>query len=93
MGWELRPPEHPDVTVRFTDYGDIFNIVTLNPYSSSPNGLAQFAAILLKFPEVMKKFTMQGDFGETSLTWYSCGENKPSQGKILDAILLMKGIV
>jgi hypothetical protein len=57
MGWEIRPSHiHPDLADEIVDYGELFEIATLAPYVVTPNGLAQFAAILLKFPEVMDNF-------------------------------------
>ena len=55
------------------------DVVQYTPYESDEEGLAQFAAILLKFPEVM----------EFSTEWTY---NKPTQANILDEILRMNGV-
>jgi len=64
----------------------------LMPYSRKVSGRAQFADILLKFPEVMCNFVEVitcGDeqlCGEIELSW------KPTQQNILDEILRMNGV-
>jgi len=63
----------------------------LVPYELSRNGLAQFAAILLKFPEVMhayvSKYQAHGNPSDI-LRW----KRKPTQANILDEILRMNGV-
>jgi len=67
------------------------NIVRAEPYLGTKKGLAQFAAILLKFPEVMMEWSYIHTDG---IGWIdgadkSCG--KPTQANILDEILRMEG--
>jgi len=52
----------------------------LEPYEKSEEGLAQFAAILLKFPEA---------FNKASGFWHKL---EPTQEAILDEILRMNGV-
>ena len=92
MGWKL-------VTI----FGDAdWNIVrepallnndefpVLEPYVYGADGLAQFAAILLKFPDVMTFVSYEAD---TTLKMYNGLELKePTQSNILDEILRMNGV-
>lgn len=57
----------------------------LNPYEQDVYGLAQFAAILLKFPWVMYQFVQQNDSS-------GIGIKEPTQANILDEILAMNGL-
>jgi len=64
--------------------------VQYKPYSDDEEGYAQFAAILLKFPEVMAcQFRLvslsSGSYFSRDVTV------KPTQANILDEILRMKG--
>lgn len=76
MGWEVYA------------VGKIYTIAItekLNPYDSKSNeGLSQFAAILLKFPEVMR---YPEYFTDDERNWI-----KPTQSQILDTILEMNGV-
>jgi len=83
MGWEIvDSDEAGHYTVLYP-----FDSDALNPYSSQPFGLAQFAAILLKFPEVMAK--TEGVWEMTESYWET---HKPTQANILDEILAMNGV-
>ena len=60
------------------------------PYSDSDEGRAQFAAILLKFPEVMARFVevdVSSDGSDFVRLRY-----KPTQACILDAVLVINGV-
>ena len=57
----------------------------LNPYNATDVGLAQFAAILLKFPEVFPE-RLESYVGFEG--WFK----KPTQANILDEILAMSGV-
>ena len=59
-------------------------------YDSDNDGLAQFAAILLKFPEVFEDCIGGGFILETSHE--GAGYLQPTQANILDEILRMNGI-
>lgn len=54
----------------------------IRPYEDCEHGLAQFAAILLKFPEVMNSFSYEE--GRPDMP--------PTQANILDEVLRMKGV-
>ena len=57
------------------------------PYSDTQQGLAQFAAIMLRFPEVLARFKLM-DSGE----WMGgLIGGEPTQSNILDEILRMNG--
>jgi len=58
--------------------------VKYKPYASDEEGLAQFAAILLKFPEVMPYFVNNDGTVSTKLEY-----GEPTQVNILDEILRM----
>jgi len=64
---------------------------TLCPYVKSQQGYAQFAAILLKFPEVITMFVQVEGCGHEQC----CGDvglyTRPTQTNLLNAILHMKG--
>jgi len=91
MGWR-KYPHSPDMkrgvsySVRGIDGMPSASIVDLEPYAATPIGRVQFAAILLKFPEVITHF-VDGE-GELS-TANTYGE--PTQANILDEILRMNG--
>jgi len=98
MGWEINhaanASEH--ISVR-TDYAvSIDSQQTsywLQPYERTAVGLVQFAAILLKFPRVICRFT-EGDLdGFTSLLFDDGYHDKlePTQANFLDEILRMQG--
>lgn len=91
MGWKISvfDREAPYVDTPFRNYSD------LAMYEDSERGLAQFAAILLKFPEVMElSFSYYEDEG-----WLEYDDNekawvhydKPTQSTILDEILRING--
>ena len=65
--------------------------VKYKPYASDEEGLAQFAAILLKFPEVMLLFDQDSrlDVKKQFSIYYRDGN--PEQSEILNEILRMKG--
>ena len=66
----------------------VVKLKVFNPYSDDERGLAQFAAILLKFPEVMHKcFMVEGDSRLFLLGGYPA-----TQEYILDKILRMNGV-
>ena len=82
--WSLRPKDMLD-TELIKGFG-----AHLCPYKETKHGLAQFAAILLRFPEVMAKIIVV----DTS----SDGDDfvklriKPTQANILDEILKLNGV-
>ena len=81
MGWRLYENEGKFFT---HDMG------CLCPYNELPrgSGRAQFAAILLRFPEVMARFVgVKNEYEITMLPW-----NEPTQANILDEILRMNGV-
>jgi len=99
MGWEINNAANASEPVSVcTDYAvsTIDSQPTsywLQPYEHTAVGLAQFAAILLKFPRVFCRFT-QGDFdGFTSLLFDDGYHDKlePTQANVLDEILKMQG--
>jgi len=88
MGWE-QAETCPHVWFMGNGLGQMH----LHPYSKSYSGLAQFAAILLKFPRVFCRFT-EGDLdGFTSLLFDDGYHDKlePTQANVLDEILKMQG--
>jgi len=85
MGWKVYEKSFGDIyhLVKAYDYG-----VALRVYDDVEEGLAQFAAILLKFPEVMAcQFRLvslsSGSYFSRDVTV------KPTQANILDEILRM----
>jgi len=68
----------------------------INPYGESTEELAQFAKILLRFPEVFAEFD-SGKYGweRRNMTggWDVGDEHKPTQSNILDEILCLYGDV
>ena len=102
MGWKLRPVYgqmssgiiHYEIT---NDYNFIGTM--LCPYKDNPTGLAQFAAILLRFPKVMCLFHQvkhvidwpEGYTEETNKFYWRPKE--PTQENILDAILQMHSMI
>jgi len=76
----------------------------LEPYEKSQEGLAQFAAIFLKHPDVMERFVCTDGHTDASTVpderyaryggdyqGYLTDERKPTQENILDEILRMNG--
>jgi len=61
---------------------------SLCPYDDDTIGRNQFAAILLKFPEVIFNFAMKGD--SKYKEWNK--KDEPTQKNILDEILRMNGV-
>jgi len=61
------------------------DVVQYTPYESDEEGLAQFAAILLKFPEVFPERL-------ESYVGFEGWIKKPTQANILDEILVMNGV-
>jgi len=85
MGWKLHlGTDYEYWSGMDKDLGGIgnYHCQSLDPYTS----LAQFAAILLKFPEVMDRSTHPEIMGGTGLPF------EPTQANILDEILRMKGV-
>ena len=92
MGWELRS-NHERIEAGMVDF-EITNDPNLTgtilcPYKSNPTGLSQFAAILLKYPEVM---VSKGRLFKGDPTSYNTWEKEPTQQNILDEILRMNGV-
>ena len=83
MEWETRltciVKNAPSSVKVYADKESGIGFAELQPYSKEEIGLSQFAAILLKFPEVM----------EFSTEWTY---NKPTQANILNEILRMNGV-
>jgi len=79
MGWSIFEGK------RFLHTGE-----ELEPYADTRSGLAQFAAILLKFPEAMTSYGMKCD-GSVYLC-DSPDDCPPTQTNILDEILRMNGV-
>jgi len=105
MGWDLKllknfvRQENDElksyhICTSQVDGCDMWEYVKFNPYSSSVEGLAQFAAILLKFPEVIfslvevTSIVTGRDMGHEN-RWYYYDFN---QSNILDEILRMNGV-
>jgi len=92
MGWDLstygtKLPEHMrEERIQVAPFDDM----VLDPYSTEPNGLAQFAAISLKFPEVLNMYSCKVTNNPRSPIWKD--GNKPTQENMLDEILKMNGI-
>ena len=87
MGWERKPNPYSNGAYADEDYVwdvDVRLINGVYPYASHEFGLAQFAAILLKFPEVMIRFMWGGEHGKYFIN--------PTQSNILDEILRMNGV-
>jgi len=67
----------------------------LEPYSPRGEGLAQFAAILLQFPDVFAEFD-KNKYGweqrDCEGNWNVGDEYKPTQENILDEILKLNGV-
>lgn len=100
MGWERTSPDHEGICT--CDMGNVYNNLCC-PYTLSITGLAQFAAILLKFPEVMAGFDMHvWQHSDDKTTCCMCGTayvkgesiycKLPTQANILDEILRMNGV-
>ena len=70
----------------------IFDYGFLEPYASGNNGRAQFAAILLKFPEVMARWCYITKDDENKFDTTGAIIVQPYQGAILDEILRMNGV-
>ena len=66
-------------------YTSKLNIGTIAPYEDDRDGLAQFAAILLKFSEVMSEIHKNCEALENNITYVD-------QEYILDCILRMNGV-
>ena len=85
MGWELSELyiiQNPECPV-FHQY--------LEPYNDSTIGYAQFAAILLKYPEVMTEVCVA--HYDLSIHLFEPEEDGRNwQGFILDEVLRMKGV-
>jgi len=85
MGWKLTPDEKSILTTTDAVYGH------LDPYGRHRGGMAQFAAILLKYPMVITSFIEAPCCGYEQC----CGElrlaSNPTQEQILDEVLRMEG--
>jgi len=98
---ELAEWEEADATNIWTGE-DLWNINShycpLEPYQNTRDGLAQFAAILLKFPEVMGSVTFNRATNKrTYLTTTQDGNRitgsaDVTQANLLDEILAMHGV-
>jgi len=77
MGWKI---EIDDEGIAYTD------TTLLQPYADSETGKAQFASILLKFPEVMNMNPKEGYFGGIDHLF------EPTQANILDEVLRLNGV-
>jgi len=62
------------------------------PYKESTFGLSQFAAILLRFPEVMTRQSFTNHFANAGLSYRSHFQLEPTQANILNEILRMNGV-
>jgi len=82
MGWVVFTYSPPFIRFQ-TSIGK--KLMILDPYGDTPDGLAQFAAIPLKFPEVMKRLKQDIFTGQS---W----DIEPTQANILDEILRMNGV-
>jgi hypothetical protein len=94
MKWFIFESQHGDYRIQKT--GDVLRTETLEPYCKDSNtGLAQFAAILLKFPEMMEEYC-QGIKGHGFMRWSESDKDfvwlPPTQANILDEILRMNGV-
>jgi len=81
MGWEVGPDGKGNVVFyEVEDFGGCGS--RLQPYAHYEDGLAQFAAILLKFPDVMQGIDYE---------WHAYPA-EARQRVILDEILRMNGV-
>ena len=88
MGWELSNRLLKDRAAIMNWHIARYGGHILQPYKHNDDGLAQFAAILLKFPEVMNKCDCDGYWEFNPST----GGMEPTQANILDEILRMNGV-
>jgi len=65
----------------------------LEPYEKSEEGLAQFAAILLKFSDIMQRFGRLNGVWHIRCKKHEITEREPTQANILDEILRMNGVM
>lgn len=97
MGWKVETVEewHWPQFISVVPYG-CSSTNSLRPYDESPDGRAQFAAILLRFPEVFESFVEQSVEGTNIDGTEQCADfwpnGEPTQANLLDAILRMNGI-
>jgi len=80
MGWTEFKSTGPYLI--FSEY----ELSELKPYCHDTQGLAQFGAIILKFPEVFE-YASGGGFIQCKDVYI-----RPTQESILDGILIMKGV-
>ena len=94
MGWKIRDDclSHRGYHLIETKSYNWLHHSYLSPYSDSEESLAQFAAILLKFPEVMIRFVDDATSGEGTFGKEYYGYDKPTQANILNEILVMNGV-
>jgi len=93
MGWDMSDVLGKDYITTSMGQPEFLAQMCLRPYGSMPNDLAQFAAILLKFPEVMMMFA----FDKDDSRWLDNKDSEdgdlfygePTQEAILDEILRM----
>lgn len=94
MGWTIQDCAFGKMIKVFNEQGG-FHRIDLCPYDDKEFGMgsAQFAAILLKFPEVMDQANNYG-FADGMLICCSKHESyyEPTQANILDEILRMNGV-
>jgi len=88
MGWELIESNQGGYwRDKNTGYRLTLIAYQFTPYSSNMEGLAQFAAILLRFSYVLERFTKEFPSGKWML------EKEPTQERILDEILKMNRVM
>jgi len=87
MGWEV-------ISVRDMRMYNPFCTGTadIELYNETTRGLAQFAAILLRFPEVMRRFDHVGPYGDGTGGIQTADGLPPTHTNILDEILRMNGV-
>ena len=86
MGWKVYWEDNGAESVPVLKMGNRQIAGTLNTY----NNLAQFAAILLKYPEVLVRPRFIGCLNNKELAYPDY--NKPTQENILDEILRMNSV-
>ena len=63
----------------------------LHPYRECSDGLAQFASILLAFPEVLRNWDWHHRYRPLAIEWGTARE--ATQANILNEILRIKGVM
>ena len=93
MGWGvIYTNGYPKVDPAFNS--DFAGYLYLQPYESDTDGLAQFAAILLKFREVIPRICRNKwhKQGMQNVCRIELRDVEPTQANILDEILVMNGV-